>query len=190
MTSHRKKIKIIENNDKNGSYNNSIASNTDNEHDFEYVGDFMLSKNKKHAIIHKSYTFESLNLLKLQEVDIEVILSEINLHPVENIYITNQKNDKIEQIINSLPMTVAKITIKMEATQIINLNDKTSTYTFNNFIKMYNLPSNLKSLTIKIKKNYEQKYIDLNEFFNSFKQKIKENVKLPFGCDFRIDQYY
>jgi len=62
----------------------------------------MLSKNKKYAIIHKSYTFESVDLSKPQEVDIEVILSEINLHPVENIYITNQKNDKIEQIINSV----------------------------------------------------------------------------------------
>jgi len=44
MTSHRTKIKIIENNENNGSNNNSIAYNTADEHDFEYVGDFYVVK--------------------------------------------------------------------------------------------------------------------------------------------------
>lgn len=199
MRSRKTKIKIIENNNNNSDNdnnsnnngsNNSIASNTDDGWEFENVGDFMLSKNKKYAIIHKSHIFESVDSLELLEVETDAILSEINLYPVENIHLTGQKNDKIEQIINSLPMTITKITIKMKATQIINLNDKTNTYAFNNFIKMYNLPSNLKSLAIKINKNYWQEYIDFNEFLNIFKQKMKENIKLPFGCDFRIEQYY
>ena len=190
MSLRKTKITIIENdsNIKDDSNKNQSISHDTNDDSFEYVGDFMLTKNKKCAIIHKSHKLADIKLNLLQECDTKALLTEINLYPIENIYVRNQTNDKIEQIINSLPATVTKITIKMEIIQIICLSE--SSYKFYKLLKLYNLPPSLKFFVIKIQTKNTGANIDLVEFFNALKEKMMENNKLPFGCEFRIEKYH
>jgi hypothetical protein len=186
MSIRKTKIVIIE----NETDNNKSAP-------FEDLGDFMLSKDKKHVIINKSHTINFFDN-SLTKCDTELMLVKINLYPVENVYIINQTIDRIEHIINLLSLTVEKITIKIESSKIMYsclCSEESCTHAHSHLIKLYNLPTNLKSLVIKINNifslnNNPKETNDFMNFLNMFKQKTLSNAKIPFNCDFRVEPSY
>ena len=185
----RRNIIIIENdtnNDNTNNTNDNILHNQNFDATFNSVGDFILTADKKTAIIHKNYIFEDVERNILKECDTGKMLAELHTYPIEHVYLKNQSNSKIEQIINSLPPTIKKITIRTNFTQLILFNYKKNVYEFCKIIELYNLPPCLKTFVIRI--NYDEpRSVDAIEILQTLKYKMLENTTLPFGCDLRIE---
>lgn len=131
--------------------------------------DFYISRNKENVIINDSYKFKIENL---------VVMLDTNI-----LNITIFANDNCEKICNILPIGCENVRIIIESSDFCtNLVKKCKQ------INLSNLPTTIKKIYIIFKQI--DRYKSKNKYNliekQLLKETLKENIKIPFDCEFNI----